>query len=159
MARICSGERQGVRGHRDLFNKWAQRSTRQRTALGYGGIRFFTPKEMFMKPRAGGFRECRDGRSVFSFRIIKGGSPMKRFQKTKGGRLTAGLLAAMVLILACAAGSASAGVCERALTKCLIDFGLPNLASLLASGAFGLVAGLVLAQFCYNGYLFCVQYY
>jgi len=84
---------------------------------------------------------------------------MKHFQKTKGGRLTACLLAAMILILACAAGPASASVCERALTKCMIDVGLPNMASLLASGAIGLVAGLVLAQFCYNGYLFCVQYY
>jgi len=84
---------------------------------------------------------------------------MKHFQKTKGGRLTAWLLAAMVMVMVVAAGPASAGVCERALTKCLIDVGVPNMASLLASGAIGFVAGLVLAQFCYNGYLFCVQYY
>jgi uncharacterized membrane protein len=84
---------------------------------------------------------------------------MKRFQKTKGGRLTACLLAALVMVLVVAAGPAQAGVCERALTRCLIDVGLPNMASLLASGALGLVVGLVMAQFCYNGYLFCVQYY
>jgi hypothetical protein len=83
---------------------------------------------------------------------------MKRFQKTKGGRLAAGLLAVLVLLVA-AAGPAHAGVCERALTKCVIDIGLPNMASLLASGGIGFIAGVVMAQFCYNGYLFCVQYY
>ena len=84
---------------------------------------------------------------------------MKVFQKTNGGRLTAVLLAALIMVLAVAAEPAQAGVCERALARCLIDVGMPNLASLLASGALGLVAGLVLAQFCYNGYLFCAQYY
>lgn len=83
---------------------------------------------------------------------------MKSFQKTKSGRLAAILLAALVLLMV-AAGPAHAGVCDRAFTRCLIDVGLPNLASLLASGAIGFVAGVIMAQFCYNGFLFCIQYY
>jgi hypothetical protein len=83
---------------------------------------------------------------------------MKNFQKTKGGRVAVSLLAALVLILVLSVGSSEAGPCERALGKCLIDAGVPSLASALASGAIGVLFVVIMAQFCGNGYLFCIQY-
>ena len=83
---------------------------------------------------------------------------MKNFQKTKGGRVAVSLLAALVLILVLSVGSSEAGPCERALGKCLIDAGVPSLASAMAGGAIGIVFVAILAHFCGNGYLFCIQY-
>ncbi len=83
---------------------------------------------------------------------------MKDFHKTKSGRVAASMLAALVLFLVLSVGSSEAGPCERAVVKCLIDAGLPNLASMMASGPIGLVMASIMATLCSSGYLFCLQY-
>jgi hypothetical protein len=81
---------------------------------------------------------------------------MRVFSKNKRGQRTAAVVLVSVLTLVFLAAPSEAGVCEKALGRCLIEAGMASLISVIASG--GITAAL-LGQFCVNGYLFCLQYY
>jgi hypothetical protein len=76
---------------------------------------------------------------------------MKRFQTQKGKAILSGLLVFIFLISAFAP-ALDAGVCERALQKCMVDAGIAG----LTGGAF---AGFSWAALCLTGYEWCLHYY
>jgi hypothetical protein len=73
--------------------------------------------------------------------------------KRKGRRFlgTASAVLCLAMSLVVFTPAARAGVCEGALSACLVDAGMTAVQNP--------VAGLIYAVFCMDGYLFCLHYY
>ncbi len=80
---------------------------------------------------------------------------MKHIRQSVLRRGVALASAALVLVLVLGVSPARAGTCERALSACLIANGLAALTGLISSGG---LATILVAHFCLNGYMFCLQY-
>lgn len=99
---------------------------------------------------------------------LKGGTPMIRImQKEVNSLISAGLIL-FLLILLVAPSELSAGVCEKAFVKCLLDASLGMLLGIIAGFAVGNIPGALLGVatvggaslvWCLAGYDFCIHYF
>ncbi len=77
---------------------------------------------------------------------------MKNNTKGKTVKLTVGVLIVSVLLCAWAPSAHAGDICEKALTKCLVD---AVIALILA----GPQTSVIFAAGCFNGYIWCLTYY
>jgi hypothetical protein len=78
---------------------------------------------------------------------------VKIFHPNQRGRLTASFV--LILVLMAAALPSTAGPCEKALGRCLVDAGLSSLLGMVSSGG---ITSVVAGTFCGMGYAFCLIY-
>jgi len=101
-------------------------------------------------------------------RSLKGGTAMIRFKKKKVNTLISSGLILFLLVFLVTPSELSAGVCEKALVKCLLSAGLGMLLGIVAGFAVGNIPGAFLAaaavggtswMWCLTGYDFCIHYF
>ena len=101
-------------------------------------------------------------------RSLKGGTAMIRFKKKEVNSLISAGLILFLLILIVAPSELSAGVCEKAFVKCLLDASFGMLLGIVAGFAVGNIPGALLGvaavggaslMFCLAGYDFCINYF
>ena len=101
-------------------------------------------------------------------RSLNGGAAMIRFMKKEVNPLISAGLILFLFILLVSPGELSAGVCEKAFIKCLLDAGFGMLLGIVAGFVVGNIPGALLAAsavggtslvWCLTGYDFCIHYF
>lgn len=80
---------------------------------------------------------------------------MNIFLNKKARRFVSAAALALVLAFVLGPAPSQAGVCERALGSCLAAYGLTGLIGIITGGG---LPTLIAAQFCANGYAFCLRF-
>ncbi len=85
---------------------------------------------------------------------------MKRLRNEAFKRYLSGFIVVMLLFFFVSMGDLSAGTCEKALKKCLIDAGAAGVLGAVAGSLIGAAIGAgVYAGWCVDGYFWCLSYY
>lgn len=99
---------------------------------------------------------------------LKGGVTMIRIMQKEVNTLISAGLILFLLVLLVSPSELSAGACEKAFVKCLIDAGFGMLLGIVAGFALGNIPGALLGVaavggtsflWCLAGYDFCVHYF
>ena len=89
---------------------------------------------------------------------------MKRLKEKKLNKFLLGILILSIFSLTIGTHELSAGVCEKAFMKCLVDDVIASIATLIGGVPtgmpwLGLVVWTGFSQFCIDGFFWCLDYY